>query len=86
LLQLCVKCLLHRNKEGIQINMEDTARHETTYKLAHRIDKANFSSFCYPKFRQINDGNVFCCHSSGRELMKLATSSIFAFSYFQESQ
>ena len=27
--------------------MEDTASHETVYKLAHRADKANFSSFCY---------------------------------------
>jgi len=26
--------------------MEDTASHETVYKLAHRADKANFSSFC----------------------------------------
>ena len=24
--------------------MEDTASHETVYKLAHRADKANFSS------------------------------------------
>jgi hypothetical protein len=24
--------------------MEDTASHETAYKLAHRVDKANFSS------------------------------------------
>jgi len=28
-LQLRVKRLLHRNEEGIQINMEDTAGHET---------------------------------------------------------
>ena len=40
-LQLWVKCLLHRNEEGIQIDMEDTASHETVYKLAHRADKAN---------------------------------------------
>jgi len=46
-LQLRVKHLLHRNEEGIQINMEDTASHETAYKLAHRADKANFSSDCY---------------------------------------
>jgi hypothetical protein len=26
--------------------MENTARHETVYKLAHRADKANFSSEC----------------------------------------
>jgi len=43
-LQLWVEHLLHRNEEGIQINMEDTASHETVYKLAHRADKANFSS------------------------------------------
>jgi hypothetical protein len=47
-LQLRVKHLLHRNEEGIQINMGDTARHATVYKLAHRADKANFSPFCYP--------------------------------------
>ena len=40
-LQLRVKRLLHRNEEGIQINMEDTASHKTVYKLAHRADKAN---------------------------------------------
>jgi hypothetical protein len=34
----------YRNEEGIQINMEDTPSHETVYKLAHRADKANFSS------------------------------------------
>jgi hypothetical protein len=45
-LQLRVKRLLHRNEEGIQINMENTASHETVYKLAHRAAKANFSSFC----------------------------------------
>jgi len=45
-LQLWVKHLLHRNEEGIQINMEDTASHETVYKLAHRADKANFLAFC----------------------------------------
>jgi len=45
-LQFWVKHLLHRNEEGIQINMEDTARHETAYKLAHRADKANFLRFC----------------------------------------
>ena len=45
-LQSWVKHLLHGNEEGIQINMEDTASHETVYKLAHRADKANFSSFC----------------------------------------
>jgi len=45
-LQVWVKRLLHRNEEGIQINMEDTASHETTYKLAHRVDKANFSADC----------------------------------------
>ena len=42
-LQLRVKHLLHGNEEDIQINMEDTASHETVYKLAHRADKANFS-------------------------------------------
>ena len=42
-LQFWVKHLLHRNEEGIQINMENTACHETIYKLAHRADKANFS-------------------------------------------
>jgi len=26
----------------MQINMEDTAGHETAHKLAHRADKANF--------------------------------------------
>jgi hypothetical protein len=29
-LQLWVKRLLHRNEEGIQINMEDTASHGTS--------------------------------------------------------
>jgi len=43
---LFVKHLLHRNEEGIQINMENTASHETVYKLAHRIDQANFLAFC----------------------------------------
>ncbi len=43
-LELQVKHLLHRNEEGIQINMEDTASHETAYKLAHGSDKANFLS------------------------------------------
>jgi len=47
-LQLRVKHLLHRNEEGIQINMENTACHETVYKLAHRVDKANFLSKCAP--------------------------------------
>jgi len=45
-LQLRVKHLLHRNEEGIQINMEDTASHETVYELAHRAD-ANFSPDCF---------------------------------------
>jgi len=27
--------------------MENTASHETVYKLAHRADKANLSSDCY---------------------------------------
>jgi hypothetical protein len=45
-LQLRVQRLLHGNEEGIQINMYDTAGHETAYKLAHGADKANFSSFC----------------------------------------
>jgi hypothetical protein len=40
-LQLWVKRLLHRNEEGIQISMEDTASHEAAYKLAHRAAKAN---------------------------------------------
>jgi len=40
---LFVKYLLRRDEEGVQINMEDTASHETVYKLAHRADKANFS-------------------------------------------
>ena len=44
LLELWVKRLLHRNEEGIQINMENTASHETVYKLAHKAAKANFSS------------------------------------------
>jgi len=39
---LFVKHLLHRNEEGIQINMEDTASHETVYKIAHKADQANF--------------------------------------------
>jgi len=43
-LQFWVKRLLHGNEEGIQINMEYTGSHETLYKLAHRADKANFSS------------------------------------------
>lgn len=30
----------------MQINMEDTAGHETVYKLTHRAAKANFSSEC----------------------------------------
>jgi len=47
-LQLWVKHLLHRNEEGIQINMENTASHETVYKLAHRAEQAKFSSDCYP--------------------------------------
>jgi hypothetical protein len=50
-LQFRVKCLLHRNEEGIQIDMEDTASHETVYKLAHRADNANFLAECYiPSF------------------------------------
>jgi hypothetical protein len=49
-LQLRGKRLLHRNEEGIQINMEDTARHVTAYKLAHRADKANPWSDYYPTF------------------------------------
>jgi hypothetical protein len=44
-LQLWVKHLLHRNEEGIEINMEDTASHKTAYKLAHGADKANFSLY-----------------------------------------
>ena len=48
-LQLRVKHLLHRNEEGIQINMENTASYKIVYKLAHRADKANFSSIlCKP--------------------------------------
>jgi hypothetical protein len=43
---LRVKHLLHRNKEGIQINMEDTANHETVYKPAHGADNANLSLDC----------------------------------------
>jgi hypothetical protein len=46
--QLWVKCLLHRNEKDIQIDMEDTASHETAYKLAHKAKQANFSSDCYP--------------------------------------
>jgi hypothetical protein len=38
---LLVKHLLHRNEEGIQIDMENTTSHETVYKLAHRADKAH---------------------------------------------
>jgi len=34
--------------------MEDTASHETAYKLAHRADEANFSPDCY----QTIHGNV----------------------------
>ena len=45
-LQLWVKHLLHGNTEGIQVNMEDASNRETVYKLAHRADKANFSSSC----------------------------------------
>jgi hypothetical protein len=52
-LQLRVKRLLHRNEEGIQINMEDTASHETIYKLAHKADKANPWSDCNPIFSRI---------------------------------
>jgi len=40
-LQLWVKHLLHRNEEGIQINVKNTAGHKTAYKLTHRADKAN---------------------------------------------
>ena len=47
-LQLWVKHLLHRNEEGIQINVKNTASHETAYKLAHRVDKANISSKSAP--------------------------------------
>jgi hypothetical protein len=43
-LQIRVKHLLHRNEEGIQINMENTPSHKAVYKLAHGADKANFSS------------------------------------------
>jgi hypothetical protein len=49
-LQLRVKRLLHRNEEGIQINMENTASHEAAYKLAHRADKAHPWSDFYPTF------------------------------------
>ena len=52
-LQLRVKHLLHRNEEGIQINMENTASHKIAYKLAHRADKANFSSKSDPKILTI---------------------------------
>jgi hypothetical protein len=32
--------------------MEDTASHETGYKLAYRADKANPWSDCYPTFHR----------------------------------
>jgi hypothetical protein len=32
--------------------MEDTPSHIAVYKLAHRADKANLWSDCYPAFRQ----------------------------------
>jgi len=47
-LQIRVKHLLHRNEEGIQINMENTASHKIVYNLAHRADKANFSARSAP--------------------------------------
>jgi len=49
-LQFWVKHLFHRNEEGIQIDMEDTASHETIYKLAQRADKASFASQGDPAF------------------------------------
>jgi hypothetical protein len=54
-LQLRVTYLLHRNEEAIQINMENTASHETAYKLAHRADKANFTSD-----RAMGNETAFC--------------------------
>ena len=47
-LQLRVKHLLHRDEEGIQVNMEYTASHKIVYKLVHRADQANSSANCYP--------------------------------------
>jgi len=58
-----LKRLRHRNEEGIQINMEDTASHETAYKLAHRADKADFSTDCYPT----NLTFVQSCSAKGNE-------------------
>jgi hypothetical protein len=57
-MSLSVRCqwakrLLHRNEQGIQINMEDTASHETAYKLAHRAAKANPWSDLYPTLGRI---------------------------------
>jgi len=75
-LQLRVKHLLHRNEEGIQINMEDTASHETAYKLAHGSDKANFSSKSAPpilafvQFTELHK-NSFCVTHLIRLLVKI---------------
>jgi len=52
--QLWVEHLLHRNEEGIQINMENAECHGTVYKLAYRADKANFSSL-----------SAVCCREAG---------------------
>jgi hypothetical protein len=48
--QRWVKRLLHRNEEGIRVNMERTPRHQTGYKLADRPDKADFPGDCYRMF------------------------------------
>jgi len=56
-LQLRVKRLLHRNEEGIQINIKNTVSHETVYKLANRADKANFSAKSAPTILTIVQSN-----------------------------
>ena len=61
--QLWVEHLLHRNEEGIQINMENAECHGTVYKLAYRADKANFSSlsafYCCEAGLLVTSGDKF---------------------------
>jgi len=60
--------LLHRNEEGIQINMEDTPSHEILYKPAHRADKASFLSKSAPpilafvQFAELHKNSFYVTH------------------------
>jgi len=48
--------------------MEDTASHETVYELAHRADKANFSSKSAPpilafvQFAELHKNSFYVTH------------------------